>query len=264
MKHFVFPASPLNWRVIDEEFEEQSAALRAAGFQTRVLSIEGDVTRLSDILPEKAVTVWRGWMLSAREYAMYVSSVKMSGAEPLVSQEQYYAAHHLPNWYPLVESLTPSTLIFPGGDLQGWKLTVANTWSRIQVKDYVKSLKTKGGSVIGSAEELPQVLEYMQQYRGEIEGGVCLRHYEEFQPGSEKRYFVINKRFYGQEEAFDTRAMSILARVARDIPSPFFSVDIAQRTDGQCRIVEIGDGQVSDLVGWTPERFAEIWKRSES
>jgi hypothetical protein len=104
----------------------------------------------------------------------------------------------------------------------------------------------------------------MQQYRGQIEGGVCLRKFEEFQPGSEKRYFVINKKFYGQDEAFDTRAMDILIRVARDIPSPFFSVDIAQHKDGRFRIVEIGDGQVSDLVGWTPERFAEIWKRSES
>jgi hypothetical protein len=35
-------------------------------------------------------------------------------------------------------------------------------------------------------------------------------------------------------------------------------VDVVQRADGQLRIVEIGDGQVSDLVGWTPERFASI------
>ena len=27
--------------------------------------------------------------------------------------------------------------------------------------------------------------------------------------------------------------------------------------------VEIGDGQVSDLVGWTPEAFAGMWLRAE-
>lgn len=42
--------------------------------------------------------------------------------------------------------------------------------------------------------------------------------------------------------------------------SPFFSVDVALREDGAERIVEIGDGQVSDLVGWSPERFAEMWR----
>ena len=39
----------------------------------------------------------------------------------------------------------------------------------------------------------------------------------------------------------------------------FFSVDVIERQDGVKRIVEIGDGQVSDLVGWTMERFIQIW-----
>jgi len=44
------------------------------------------------------------------------------------------------------------------------------------------------------------------------------------------------------------------------IDSPFFSVDIAQTDDGVARVVEIGDGQVSDLVGWPAESFANIWQ----
>jgi hypothetical protein len=27
------------------------------------------------------------------------------------------------------------------------------------------------------------------------------------------------------------------------------------------RAAEIGDGRVSDLVGWGPARFAELWKK---
>jgi hypothetical protein len=42
---------------------------------------------------------------------------------------------------------------------------------------------------------------------------------------------------------------------AEAIASPFFSVDVARRADGVDRIVEIGDGQVSDLVGRSVERF---------
>jgi hypothetical protein len=38
----------------------------------------------------------------------------------------------------------------------------------------------------------------------------------------------------------------------------FYSVDIIQRRDGQLRVVEIGDGQVCDLVGWTPDELARM------
>jgi hypothetical protein len=50
---------------------------------------------------------------------------------------------------------------------------------------------------------------------------------------------------------------------ADTIPSQFFSVDIARRADGVERIVEIGDGQVSDLVGWSVERFIDIWRDTD-
>ena len=43
------------------------------------------------------------------------------------------------------------------------------------------------------------------------------------------------------------------------IDSKFFSVDIIERKDGHKRVVEIGDGQVSGLVGWTIDRLATLW-----
>ncbi|WP_445251522.1 MULTISPECIES: ATP-grasp domain-containing protein [unclassified Microcoleus] len=43
------------------------------------------------------------------------------------------------------------------------------------------------------------------------------------------------------------------------IHSKFFSVDAVEPQDGVKRIVEIGDGQVSDLVGWSAARFAQLW-----
>ena len=137
----------------------------------------------------------------------------------------------------------------------------ATSGMKLQIKDYVKSLKTAGGSVVTSADEIKDVLANMEKFRGTIEGGIVLRKFEEFYPDSEKRYFVINGKFYGQESSFDLRHMNLLDQVSHAIPSPFYSVDIALRVDGVARIIEIGDGQVSDLVGWTPDRFAEIWKQ---
>jgi hypothetical protein len=36
------------------------------------------------------------------------------------------------------------------------------------------------------------------------------------------------------------------------------SLEALASKDGRKRVVEVGDGQVSDLVGWTAERFASV------
>lgn len=54
----------------------------------------------------------------------------------------------------------------------------------------------------------------------------------------------------------------IVQKCADRLPSEFFSVDVARRADGALRVVEVGDGQVSDLVGWSPEAFVAMWVRS--
>jgi hypothetical protein len=71
-------------------------------------------------------------------------------------------------------------------------------------------------------------------------------------------YFVINARAFADE----SESPAIVGECARRIKSRFFSVDVTEREDGQLRVVEIGDGQVSDLVGWTIERFVEVCRAS--
>jgi hypothetical protein len=40
--------------------------------------------------------------------------------------------------------------------------------------------------------------------------------------------------------------------------SPFFSIDLITSESGELRLVEIGDGQVSDRKQWPAERFAAM------
>ena len=263
--HFLFPASPLDSRMIDPAFQDQAIALKQAGFGTSVIDIEGG--RIFPKPEPDAVCVYRGWMLNPEEYMYYAEMVRLAHLNLLTTREQYLAAHHLPNWYPLVENFTPRTAVLPNNAEIVYNFCAgafgAVEDTKLQIKDYVKSLKTAGGSVVTSADEVKEVLANMEKYRGTIEGGICVRSYEEFFHGSEVRYFVINGRYYGQQSAFDLRAMRILEEVKDSILSPFWSIDIAMRVeDGEFRIVEIGDGQVSDLVGWTEERFAEVWKQA--
>ncbi len=99
----------------------------------------------------------------------------------------------------------------------------------------------------------------MREYRGEIEGGICVRRLEEFMTESERRYFVLLGAAYPATEG--DLVPEIVQKCAERLTSKFFSVDVARRADGQLRVVEVGDGQVSDLVGWSPTAFANMWVR---
>ena len=130
-------------------------------------------------------------------------------------------------------------------------------WSQFFIKDFVKSLKTSVGSMIERPEDIHLVAAEMEKYRGQIEGGLCIRRVEDFLPQTEQRYFVLKGKPYASDS--EAEIPPIVSECAARIESQFFSVEVVSRTDGMLRIVEIGDGQVSDLVGWSPEPFVKIW-----
>lgn len=197
--------------------------------------------------------------MNEQEYKTFISSILCVGGKPLIDLPTYLSCHHLPNWYKLISDLTPQTQIFPAdADLKAELDTLG--WESFFVKDYVKSLKTGSGSLLQSTDGLDDLVHNMEKYRGQIEGGFCIREVEEFDLDSEERFFVIN----GKPFSSDTSQVvpNIVKQVTSRIQSPFYSIDVVRRSDGVDRIVEIGDGQVSDLVGWTAERFVEIWNAS--
>jgi hypothetical protein len=253
--HFLFPNGSTP-DASDVMFADQSAALTAAGFTASICadSVLSGVRPLRGI-PAGSTVVYRGWMATADEYAALARAVDRAGAVPLTSPGEYLAAHHLPNWYPLIADFTPETRVFPT-DADLVAELQALDWGSYFVKDFVKSLKSGRGSVVRDPADAPAVVAELREYRGRVEGGVCVRRVEEFVPDSERRYFVLR----GTAFAGGTDPIPDVVRAcAERVPSPFFSIDVVRRRDGVLRVVEIGDGQVSDLVGWSAGAFAAIW-----
>lgn len=257
--HLLYPNSPLRARQPDEQYAVEVDAVRAAGFDVSLFSLEdfqsGDFRPLPP-LPNATEILYRGWMLAAAEYDRLDTSVSAVGAKLATGRVAYLASHHLPKWYELLADLTPETRIYPPDcDLEA-ELGVLG-WSEFFIKDYVKSLKTSVGSRITKPEQVAAVVADMQRFRGVIEGGFCVRRVENFLPDTERRYFV----FDGVPYAATGDVPAIVHECARRLGGRFYSVDIVQQIDGQLRVVEVGDGQVSDLVGWTADRFADVlWK----
>jgi ATP-grasp domain-containing protein len=258
----LYPQSVLEIRMPDELFREEAEAMAAAGHKVHLIDTEVLDSGPSRIRPQfehGARVVYRGWMLTHGEYVNLSASVERAGGSCSTSPEDYVSTHYLPNWYDIAKDYTPET-IFLDTDADLVSELRRLGWGRFFIKDHVKSLKTSVGSIIEDPEQIETVVSEMEKYRGFIEGGLCIRRVEDFIAGSERRYFVLNQTPYDAEPGVANPDPVVFCAGA--IPSPFFSVDIARRADGVERIVEIGDGQVSDLVGWPVERFVEIWSEA--
>jgi hypothetical protein len=116
-------------------------------------------------VPADATVVYRGWMLAAGEYGRLATAVAAAGATMLTSPEAYLAAHHLPNWYPLIADLTTETRVLPPTAAFEVELRAIG-WDAFFVKDYVKSLKTARGSIVRDPSEVTAVVREMERFRG--------------------------------------------------------------------------------------------------
>lgn len=256
---FLFPSDYFNPLKVDIAYASECDALQTAGFETSVISLENLDLYTAKIYPPPApqeLLIYRGWMLTPDRYSRLIDTVKANDAQMWIDREEYLRSHYLPNWYPLISDLTPETCILDrGADLE----TVLNklAWDGFFIKDYVKSLKTSIGSIVRQPAEIHTVVSEMQKFRGTIEGGICVRRVEDLIPETERRYFVINDRVFAASS--DAQIPEIAIDCASRIDSKFFTIDVIERRDGCQRIVEIGDGQVSGLVGWTSDRFANLW-----
>ncbi|HBR00496.1 MAG TPA: hypothetical protein DD761_18610 [Cyanobacteria bacterium UBA11691] len=255
---FLFPSDAIKPKKPDSTFIDSIAVLKEMGYQISFVSLESLHQGKYQVFPaisENETILYRGWMMTHDEYTTLSNGISAHKATMLTNPKTYLQCHHLPNWYPLISEFTPKTLIFPPDADLKTELETLN-WPSYFIKDYVKSLKIASGSLLESTDDVPQLIANMIKFRQGIEGGFCVREVEEFVPDSETRYFVVQGIPYAHEP--EHRIPKIVHQVADRINSPFFTIDVVQHRDGRDRVVELGDGQVSDLVGWTPQRLAAI------
>ena len=239
--HIIYPQDYFNPKQPDELFLDEAAAFKISGLQISVWNQKPI---------KEGIYLYRGWMLSEKEYADLEKLMTENNSSLIVNKDQYFYAHYLPNWYEKLKDLTPETVVVTTenlvNDINGLD------WEKFFVKDFVKSLTTSRGSIANSKEEVVQIVEELKNKRS-IEGGICLRKVKDFVTESETRYFCLNKNILSPNESIPDIVKEVVSR----IDLPFFSVDIIKDKEGKEWLVEIGDGQVSDLKHpWTPEKFA--------
>jgi hypothetical protein len=246
----IVPADPLRPRRADEHFAAEAAAARAAGID--VVLVDHDRLSRGDASAAVDGAVYRGWMLRSEHYAL-LTGLRTSAA-------QYRQAHELPGWYAILATVTPETVWTTGfsrADFDGARATLAA--GPAVLRDYTKSMK----HYWHEAAFIPDLADgeaawavaarFLELRDDERTGGFVLRRFEDFVGPELRTWWVDGEcRIVGPhpdlppETVVPQPDLGAVTPLVAKLGLPFVTVDVVQRADGVLRVVELGDGQVSD------------------
>ncbi|MEU4381346.1 ATP-grasp domain-containing protein [Micromonospora echinofusca] len=259
------PADPLRPRHPDAHFAPEAHAARDDGVEVAVVDHDAlargdDVPRAVSRVTGEGVAVYRGWMLRSERYAAFADALARRGVALRTTGEQYRRAHELPGWYPGLAELTPRSAWTVGTRRADFdRARHALGGGAAVLRDFTKSMKHHWHEAafipdLDDGEAAWRVASRFVELRGDdLVGGLVLRRFERF-TGAEVRSWWVDgvcvlvgahpdSPHDTPPEAFDAGLVS--GSVAA-LGLPFVTVDLALRADGGWRIVELGDGQVSD------------------
>lgn len=214
--------------------------------------LRGDIDAAVRRVARDAGPQWyRGWMIPSARYEDLARAMADRGTPLIVQSLDYRKAHELPGWYATFAHLTP-----------------ASTWSHdttvpplppsdgaFVVKDWVKSRKHAWATACfaPSADAVPAIAAEMVRLAGEgLAGGVVVRAFERF-VGREARVFwldgepVLSVAHPDDPGEITLPPLGEIADAVRALGCRFVTTDLVAREDGVWRVVEVGDGQVSDV-----------------
>ncbi|MDA1359561.1 ATP-grasp domain-containing protein [Glycomyces luteolus] len=264
----------------DEHYAAEAAL--AAGFGAPIALIDhdaltrGETARAVARVPSGLGQAWyRGWMATGDQYAGLHRALTARGVHLATAPGQYRAAHELPGWYGAFAALTPASRWMPLEPRQipddGVLAALAGELPSGpgMVKDYVKSRKSEPEAcfvddLADTASLHETAATFIERQGADLAGGLVVRAFEDFIGSSgraaEARVWwvrgepvVVGPHPDQPGTAVAPDLTGIAAAVAA-LGCPFITTDLAQRTDGRWRVIEVGDGQVSDFPrGTDPE-----------
>jgi hypothetical protein len=258
------PADPLRPTRVDEHFAAEATAARALGVDVAVvdhdaLTRPGEADRAVRRVPASDDAVYRGWMLRAEQYQAFADALGRRDVALRCAPEEYRRAHELPGWYAALAAITPVSVWTEGVARADFDRARRELGPGAAVlRDHVKSAKHHWHEAaylpdLTDADAAWAVAARFQELRGDdLVGGLVLRRFEEFVSREVRTWWVDGVcRLVGPHPdtpddlppaGFDPGAEALIA----GLRLPFVTADFALRSDGAWRLVELGDGQVSD------------------
>lgn len=261
----LLPADPLAPRRPDPHWAPEEAAAQAAGHPVALLDHDaleaGRVAEAVRRVPAAAAVVYRGWMVTATQYAALEQALASRGAVLRTTAQAYRRAHELPGWYDALRAFTPLSTWTVGDDLTAFDRCCAQLSAGPAVlRDYTKSLKHHWAEAaflpdVADPGSARRVAARFRELRDDaFTGGYVVRRFERL-VGPETRTWWRDGRCVLQTAHPDTAdeqpvvpdpVLTALGPAVAGLGLPFATADLVRREDGAWRVVELGDGQVSD------------------
>ena len=275
----LFCDSVFDQKVVEPDYESEWEAALVAGFDCSLISFEeltdGNVAAALKYVKQSESTemaLYRGWMLRPTYYQLLFDGLLTKNIQLINSPDAYRHCHYLPESYPKIAAKTPKSNWTKDLSTESiLALTAAFGERPIIVKDYVKSEKHnwEDACFIPTASDANHVLKVVEKFlelRGDsLNEGIVFREFEELEFLTEHsksampltkefRIFFVNNRvanvfdYWDEGEYGETKPeLETFIEIARNIDSDFFTMDIAQKKNGDWIIMELGDGQVAGL-----------------
>lgn len=278
----LFCSNPLCKNEVDIDYQNEYRVADRFGIAAGLLDFEAlvydkDVCKAIRRVPSSDVpqqVVYRGWMLTPADYEKMYVGLAQKNINLITSPSQYKHCHYLPETYSIIKDVSPRSIWFTKEELgETYVGQVANEFGKktIMIKDYVKSRKHDWNEACyipdaSDANKVSEIVNNFLRLQGEdLNEGVIFREFVQLKyltshsiskmpiPLEYRIFFmkgepiqVIN---YWEEGEYGSQIPDItrFCNIAKNIQSDFFSMDIAQKTDGNWIIIEVGDGQVSGL-----------------
>jgi hypothetical protein len=279
----VYCSEPFSPTRVDSAYEKEAESATGAGLEYELVDFEALVDHQKPAAAVRRVkaasnpqlAVYRGWMLKPANYSQLYEALYEKGLRLINTPAAYKHCHHFPESYSVIKEHSPASVFVPldeSAGIEGIMRVLAPFGNRpVILKDYVKSRKHEWyeACYIPSAsdrESVEKVVNRFLELQGDdLNEGLVFRQYVSFQPlashsksgmplTKEYRLFFLDGGLLYSLEYWEEGDYSgvfppanLFAEVARVVQSRFFTMDVAQRLDGEWEIIELGDAQVAGL-----------------
>ena len=265
------PCDVLRPRRPDEHFAAEAAAARDAGWDVATIDHDAlardgaDAAAIARV-PAGDDAVYRGWMLSGPHYAAMSELLAARGVTLRTGPAAYRRGHELPGWYADLAAVTPASVWTRGDGRDDFTRACAELGGGPAVlRDWTKSMKHHWDEAayvpeVADADAAWRVASRFRELRGDdFAGGFVLRRFERFTGAEVRTWWTggVCRLVTAHPDTPDAPPPGDLelgpfAPLIAGLGLPFVTADLVRHAGGGWRLVEVGDGQVSDRPGSTP------------
>ena len=239
----IYPQDNINENAVDSYFKLECISLQN--------TIDTYLIKNLNNIPQNSIILYRGYMLNDLDYLHLINEIYKNQCIPFTIYDSYINCHYFDMWYDLCKDITANSIIIKDDENLINNIVKLVPWDKYFIKGRVKSNSL--GSISTNINDTIRIINEIKQYY-DSDGFFVFREYEEYITNSEQRYFVMNDKIYTDDKDIPDIIYSIKEKIA----SPFYTIDIAKRIDGVDRLIEIGDGQVSDRKNLSMITFIQM------